>query len=72
MLFKKPSIFVFKKKLNTLNSTQTNYVKNFKIKNFTNIHQINLILNKLDETSNSFDQTLKNKTLFFRKLLFQK
>jgi len=72
MLFKKPSIFVFKKKLNTLNSTQTRYVKTFKITNFNTQEQINLFLNKLDTTSSLFNQIFRKKTLLFRKSLFKK
>lgn len=73
MLFKKPSIFVFKKKLNISNSTQTTYVRNFKFKNFNNNNQINFILNKLNETDiNSFNQNLQKKIIFFRKILFHK
>lgn len=73
MLFKKPSIFVFKQKLNISNSTQTTYIRNFKFKNFNNINQINSVLNKLNETDlNSFNQNLQKKIIFFRKILFHK
>ncbi len=73
MLFKKPSIFVFKKKLNVLNSTQTSYVKHFKINSFNDNQQINFTFANLDDNRlTSFNQSWKNKMTFFRKTLFQK
>jgi len=72
MLFKKPSIFVFKKKLNVPSSLSTKYVKNFKIQNFNNDQQINLLLNKLNVPLHLFNQKLKKKTSLFRKILLKK
>jgi len=72
MLFKKPSIFVFKKKLNVVNSKQLKYVKNFKIKTFNNMSKINFTLNQLDIQSSLFNQTLKQRSSLFRKILFKK
>jgi len=72
MLFKKPLMFVFKKKLNVLNSRSTRYVKGFKIANINTQMQINLTLNKLDVTTSLFNQLLKKRNSVFRKLLFKK
>ena len=72
MLFKKPSIFVFKKKLNVLNSRPTRYVKGFKIANINTQIQINLTLNKADVTTSLFNQLLKKRNSVFRKILFKK
>jgi hypothetical protein len=72
MLFKKPSIFVFKKKLNVLNSRPTRYVKGFKIANVNTQIQINLTLNKSDVTTSLFNQLLKKRNSVFRKILFKK
>ena len=72
MLFKKPSIFVFKKKLNVLNSLQTRYVKGFKIANVNTQIQINLTLNKADVATSLFNQLLKKRNSVFRKILFKK
>lgn len=72
MLFKKPAVFIFKKKLTSINSLSTKYVKNLKLQNFNYDNKIKFVLNKAEIVPNLFNQLLKQKSRHFKNVILNK